>query len=151
MESSRILAQCLELPRDVLEYAGPLARQVVKNCRTDTEKTATIRDYFQKNHRYQIGVPFQDCDPLREFLTKKTPAHCEFFATGMVALLRAEHIPARYMAGFLVDEYNPRGRYYVVRAMHAHAWVETWLPGHGWVSFDPTPPGALPHQENAIC
>jgi len=32
----------------------------------------------------------------------------------------------------------------LIRAGDAHAWVEAWIPGHGWTTFDPTPPGPPP-------
>jgi hypothetical protein len=36
--------------------------------------------------------------------------------------------------------YNPITDLWLVRASDAHAWVEAWIPGHGWTTFDPTPP-----------
>ena len=34
------------------------------------------------------------------------------------------------------------GNYLVVTQNEAHSWVEAWFPGHGWVTFDPTPAGS---------
>jgi hypothetical protein len=36
--------------------------------------------------------------------------------------------------------YNPITDFWLVRASDAHAWVEAWIPGRGWTTFDPTPP-----------
>ena len=37
--------------------------------------------------------------------------------------------------------WSPIGDYLAVTQNEAHAWVEVWFPGYGWVPFDPTPPG----------
>jgi hypothetical protein len=57
----------------------------------------------------------------------------------MVIMLRTLDIPARFVVGFGSGDYNPITNFYEVRADDAHAWVEVYFPGHGWVPFDPTP------------
>jgi hypothetical protein len=44
------------------------------------------------------------------------------------------------VTGFQSGVYNPLTGLYVIRASDAHSWVEAWLPGRGWTTFDPTPP-----------
>ena len=56
----------------------------------------------------------------------------------MVAMLRSEGIPARYVVGYSTGQARGDDEY-VVRAMNAHAWVEVYVPERGWVRFDPTP------------
>ncbi|MCY1427124.1 Protein-glutamine gamma-glutamyltransferase [compost metagenome] len=56
----------------------------------------------------------------------------------MTFVLRAAGIPARVVAGYQGGELNPAGNYVLVHQFDAHAWVEYWLPGRGWVSVDPT-------------
>src|SRR5690606_17973395 len=53
-------------------------------------------------------------------------------------LMRAAGIPARVVTGYTGGYRNPFGGYWVVRRMDAHAWVEVWLDGQGWVRVDPT-------------
>ena len=73
--------------------------------------------------------------------------HCEFFASAFVVLARTLGIPARLVAGFRVVEHNGFGGYAVVRAKHAHAWAEAYVPGggtsrgSGFDVFDATPSG----------
>ncbi len=63
---------------------------------------------------------------------------CEYFASSMVMLLRTQQIPSRYVLGYLPGRLNAEGMWEVPRSA-AHAWVEVYFPGYGWVTFDPTP------------
>jgi len=56
-------------------------------------------------------------------------------------MLRSVGVPARYVTGFLPGEYNDVGGDYIIRGSDAHAWVEVYFSGYGWLTFDPTPPG----------
>jgi hypothetical protein len=58
-------------------------------------------------------------------------------------MLRTLRIPSRVVNGFRSDEFNDVTGTYVVRAKNAHSWVEAYFPGYGWVTFDPTPGGAI--------
>jgi hypothetical protein len=66
----------------------------------------------------------------------------------MAILLRAAGIPTRIINGFLLGEYNPVGRDYIIRESDAHSWVEAYIPGRGWMEFDPTPPDPNHHDVN---
>jgi hypothetical protein len=78
---------------------------------------------------------------VREFLEKRTPASCEWFASAMVLMMRAHGHPARLAVGFRAgprDFMHTLGEW-SLRANHAHAWCEVWFEGAGWAAFDPTP------------
>ena len=62
----------------------------------------------------------------------------------MAVMLRVVHIPSRVVTGFQTGVYNPITGWHVLRASDAHSWVEAWAPGHGWMTFDPTPPANSP-------
>ena len=82
---------------------------------------------------------------LLDFLLVHREGHCEFFASAFVALARSLGIPARLVAGYRVVEHNGFGGYAVVRAKHAHAWGEVYVPvasdpsRSAFEVFDPTP------------
>ena len=61
----------------------------------------------------------------------------------MAVMLRTLHIPSRVVNGFRGDEFNDLTGNYVIRARNAHSWVEAYFPSYGWVTFDPTPGGAI--------
>jgi transglutaminase-like putative cysteine protease len=142
-EDPALLEACLKVAPRYLEVVEPLARQITRGLASPQDKARALESYLQDNFTYGFGYPFSTDNPLREFLEKRPPAHCEFFATALTLMLRSQGIPARYVRGFLVGDTNRYGGYAVARVRDAHAWVEAWLPGQGWTSFDPTPPGAI--------
>ena len=54
-------------------------------------------------------------------------------------MLRTLGIPSRVVTGFQSGVFNPVTGWQVVRASDAHSWVEAWIAGRGWTTFDPTP------------
>ena len=66
---------------------------------------------------------------------------CQDFAHLLLGVVRMRGLPARYVSGYLVpqpknDEANNLEE--VVGGQASHAWTEVFLPGTGWVGFDPT-------------
>lgn len=57
---------------------------------------------------------------------------CQDYAHLMIAMLRANNIPARYVSGYLNQGKHNQGDGAI------HAWVEVFIPGVGWLGFDPT-------------
>jgi hypothetical protein len=62
----------------------------------------------------------------------------------MAVMLRAIGIPSRIVNGFRNGERSDITGSYLIRARDAHSWVEAFIPGRGWVEFDPTPTGDPP-------
>jgi hypothetical protein len=84
-----------------------------------------------------------ECRPLEgvvDCLLRIREGFCQHYATTMTMLLRSRSIPARYVQGYLPGQRMADGGWEVPIGA-AHAWVEVYFPGHGWVRFDPTPGG----------
>ena len=62
---------------------------------------------------------------------------CQDFAHLMLACLRSQGLPARYVSGYLLTE-PPPGEPRLMGVDASHAWVAAHAPQHGWVEFDPT-------------
>ena len=107
----------------------------------DPEKVArAVETHFHKDFRYSLELLETEVpDPLTHFLFVRKKGHCEYFASSMAVMLRTLGIPSRVATGFLGGVYNPMSGWQVVRASDAHSWVEAWIPGRGWMTFDPTP------------
>ncbi len=107
------------------------------------DKTITMETYLRSHFTYTLNLAGKPGDdPLAHFLFETRAGHCEYFASAMAIMLRTLGIPTREVNGFLPGEYNDLGEDYIVRASDAHSWVEVYFPGTGWMTFDPTPPGA---------
>ncbi len=142
-------ARATALPDNVTPEIARLAEEVAGRYSDHREKARRITTFFQTQFEYGYDFPFESEETaLEEFLLKRPPAHCEFFATATALMLRAQGVPTRYINGFVVQERSIDDSYYVVRLKHAHAWVEAYLPGQGWTTFDPTPPGVLESSES---
>lgn len=64
--------------------------------------------------------------------------YCEYYASAMAILLRELDIPTRLVEGFLTGEKDLASATWTVRNDDAHAWVQVYFPGYGWIDFDPT-------------
>ena len=60
---------------------------------------------------------------------------CQDFTHIFIAVAREIGIPCRYVSGYL---YHGEGSLDRSVATATHAWPEAWLPGNGWMGFDPT-------------
>ena len=89
-------------------------------------------------YTYSTDVSNRDCSgmSIAECLATYRQGYCLHFATTMAAILRDLGVPSRLVQGFLPGEVT--GDVTVIRNRYAHAWVEVYFPGSGWVTFDPT-------------
>jgi transglutaminase-like putative cysteine protease len=121
-----------------------LASQITAASSNSYDKAVALERYLQSHYGYTLQLLKSPVDdPLANFLFERKQGHCEYFASSMAVMLRTLRIPARVVNGFRGDEFNDVTGNYVVRARNAHAWVEAYFPGYGWITFDPTPGGAV--------
>ena len=121
-----------------------LAEDITASAPDNYDKAVALERYLRSRFGYTLELPRSvPRDPLANFLFERKRGHCEYFASAMTVMLRTLRIPARLVTGFRTGEFNDLTGQYLVRASNAHAWVEAYFPGYGWVSFDPTPAGSL--------
>lgn len=99
---------------------------------------AVLAQFNQQPYHYTLRPQVLGENSIDEFLFDTRAGFCAHYAGAMTFVLRAAGIPARVVAGYQGGEYNPQGNYLQVRQYDAHAWVEYWQTGQGWVSVDPT-------------
>lgn len=142
-DPAQVSSLYLQLPAAMPERVGKLAEQLTAAADNRYDAAAAVADYLQSGYNYTLKtrVPPPGADFADDFLFGTRQGYCVHFATAMTVLLRSSGIPARYVQGYgpgtLVPGSMPQ-RYNVTGA-DAHAWVEVYFPGAGWVPFDPTP------------
>ena len=121
-------------------YAGvyALARRLAAGTHGRYEVAARIQAFLGSGFTYDTNPP-PATYPLVSFLLATHEGYCQQFSGAMTLMLRMDGIPARVAAGFLPGARIAPGEY-AVSASDAHAWVEVFFAGIGWVPFDPTPP-----------
>jgi transglutaminase-like putative cysteine protease len=126
----------------------PLARladEVAGGAQTPYGAVARLENWFLSSGRFRYSNhPPVVSPPLVTFVTQTRTGYCQYFAGAMALMLRYLGIPARVAVGFATGTYIEHRQAWFVTDRDAHAWVEVWFTGYGWLPFDPTPaaPGA---------
>jgi transglutaminase-like putative cysteine protease len=126
------LASTLKVPSrdvlwlDLLSFRRPKPSDSLLNYLL--ELNGHLHHYFS----YEPGSTHVQTTALEAVALKK--GVCQDYTHVMLATLRSLGIPARYVSGYL---YIGQGSSWVGDAA-SHAWVEAFIPGVGWVGFDPT-------------
>lgn len=127
-----------------LDFDRQHPRDVEARCRR-------LERYLREDggFRYSLKARAVDptLDPVEDFVLNRKSGHCEYYATALTLMLRMKGIPARMISGFKGAEWNDVGEFYLVRQLHAHTWVEAYLPpdpedplrGGQWLIMDATP------------
>lgn len=139
-QASPRLGLALQLPPSGNPRARQWAAELQARHADDPQALvdALLAHFARERFFYTLRPPLSDADTVDHFLFDSRRGFCAHYAGAMTFVLRAAGIPARVVAGYQGGELNPAGNYVLVRQLDAHAWVEYWLPGRGWISVDPT-------------
>jgi len=150
----------MQVPEDLPARVRELAAELTEGAGSEKAKTENIVNYLRQYPYTRETVPLPEGeDFVDHFLFELEEGYCSYYASAMVILLRLNNIPARYVEGYRVshhyEEYHlrnhPEGpdlgrsvRIINVRRNSAHAWVEAFLQGYGWVVYEPTARYGMP-------
>jgi transglutaminase-like putative cysteine protease len=153
--SADVLASTPPLPRDsplrtrfealprldprVTDLVGQLTGEV--GVDEPYERVRRIHEYLTDRSNgfvYSLATePGTSGDDLVDFLRLRR-GYCEQYAGAMAVLVRAAGVPARVALGYTAGTVQPDGTR-LITTDDAHAWVEVYFQGLGWMPFDPTP------------
>lgn len=94
--------------------------------------TRAIKMQFKYHERYEPGIQ----TPV-ETLARGSGT-CRDFALLMMEAVRSMGLAARFVTGYVYDPALDGAQSTIVGSGATHAWVQVYLPGAGWVEFDPT-------------
>ncbi|PQJ09424.1 hypothetical protein CJD36_019470 [Flavipsychrobacter stenotrophus] len=134
---------------DKFKSITALAHRVTDTAHTPVDKVIAIRNYFlSKNengeHLYKYtdnpGEPdIPNASKLLYFLNENHKGYCAYYAGATLFMLRSIGIPSRIAVGFLTEDRSDKNKgWYWYYANQAHAWIQVYFPGFGWLDFDTT-------------
>ena len=116
-----------------------------------------VADEYEEIRKYVVKRLLRDCsyetdtDKLKDgqdfvetFLYDTKEGYSMHFAAAATMMFRMFGVPARYVTGYYTDVYE--NEWTTVTSDDAHAWVEIYLNGIGWLRDDPTPAADTPAQ-----
>ncbi len=141
-------SELLEVPPDLQDRLKVIADKALGGPPGDdpAEVARGLSAWLNRDFHYtlRLDVVNRTIDPIEDFLVNRKQGHCEYFASALTLLLRAENIPARMVSGFKGGDWNNMTRSLTVRQKHAHTWVEALVGADSkgqpiWQTYDPTP------------
>lgn len=138
--SNSIYHMYLQLPGSLPKRVNNLAFEITSSADNDYDRVKAIEEYLSQNYEYTLkpGSTPEDRDFVDYFLFDLKKGYCTYYASAMTVLARSIGIPARFVEGYVLPrEYSSSG-IYKVRNKQAHAWVEVYFEGFGWLPFEPT-------------
>lgn len=132
--------QWLALPPDLPRRVVALAASVTSAADGRVSAVNAIEDFLRVHEKYTLNSPqpARGEDAVDDFLFVSHVGFCEQFATAAVVMLRSQGIAARLVTGYVGGSVTTDPGQRVFSGTDAHAWVQVFYPGVGWVSSDPT-------------
>ncbi|KPQ01427.1 transglutaminaseTgpA domain-containing protein [Marinobacter sp. HL-58] len=129
----------LQLPRTGNPRARALGQDLADEYNNPEAIVRHLLDRFrEQEYFYTLRPPAMPEDGIDALLFDEKRGFCAHYAGAATFVLRAAGIPARVVVGYQGGDSGADDEYLIVRQYDAHAWVEAWVPGQGWVRMDPT-------------
>ncbi len=126
------------LPSELPTEVSALAHRITAGATNRYQQVIELEQYLRSHETYTLDapVPSSGKDAVDDFLFHTHLGFCELFASAEAVMLRTLGVPTRLVSGLAYGQ--PDGAQRLYTASNAHAWVEVYYPGVGWVPADPT-------------
>ncbi|BAJ02377.1 transglutaminase TgpA family protein [Shewanella violacea] len=129
----------LRLPEQSNPRTHQLAESFATRYPNPVKRLNAMMSYFtEQAYFYTLSPPPVGPQQIDDFLLENKAGFCVHYASALTFMARASGIPARMVTGYQGGEWNKRAQYLSIYQYMAHAWVEVWLEGRGWIRLDPT-------------
>lgn len=139
--SQFVNSRWLDVPNNMPARVRDLVARLTQGLTSPYAKARALNDYFtdpKNGFTYSLDATQGDSgNDLADFLAVKS-GYCQQYAGALGIMLRMAGVPARVVLGYTHPRV-PAGGTFTVTTDNAHAWVEAYFDGQGWVPFDPTP------------
>ena len=119
-----------------LNQHSRIRKKFFRQADTLGDALRALNTWIYKNFDYRPGETTIST-PIAEVVAQRRGV-CQDFAHFMLAILRSNGIPARYVSGYIEAYDQKKTAAKLVGAAASHAWVEVYLPGGTWWGLDPT-------------
>ena len=143
----------LDVPETLKEKLSDLVSEEDMTGVTDLRQTISfVQNYLYENTEYTLepGITPEGEDFTEYFLFENKKGYCVHYATAATMLFRSMGVPARYVEGYHADKNTLHDKDVVTMEgvslwhtvdltdRYAHAWVEIYISGYGWVPVEVT-------------
>lgn len=136
--SEEFQQQYLSLPAELPSIVSETAAELTKGQIRPYDMMVALETGLRENYTYSLtpGETPEGQDFVAYFL-ENGQGYCVHFASAMAVMARTLGVPSRMVVGYGLEQDQP-GEVWYARGKNAHAWVECYFEGLGWVTFDPT-------------
>lgn len=132
----------LETPGDLSPQVQAVAQQWTRGATNAYEAMQMLAAHLSNSSQFKYSVsnpPIPANEDVVDWLLQNRVGYCTYYATAMAMMGRLLGMPTRVVNGFSQGHYDSQKQVWSVTGEDAHSWVQVYFPGHGWISFDPTP------------
>lgn len=121
------------------ETIQQLSAEITAGLEYDYQKAEALEAFFQSGEfSYDLAYRApEENDTPEFFILESKRGTCSDFATAYCLLARAAGLTVRYVEGFNCT-YSEENQLYMITTENSHAYPEVFIPGAGWLVYEPT-------------
>lgn len=139
-KAGEIRSKYTQIPETVPQRVKDMASEITASQTNNYDKVKAIEKYLSESFPYTLSPKStpRGRDFVDYFLFDSKEGYCTYYASAMAVMVRSIGIPSRYVEGYVMPASPGQENVYTVTNEKAHAWVEVYFEGFGWVPFEPT-------------